>query len=436
MASGRVLSVNLSGGGVPKLPVERAWVGELGLEGDRHREDTGHGGPLRAVCLFGMEVIERLQAEGHPIDVGGVGENLTTSGVEWSRLPGGTRVKVGSDVLLELISPAMPCDTQRPNFIRGEFKRISPVLFPDDSRMYARVLTPGEVRPGDPIEVLALPKDNDPDAWERLFRVDGAELKADVRLWAAAAGSGVDIHVTVDQELAMASAPNASEPAFNHAVGLRTLPNLLPRVLDFYREHGAAGSFGIDRSPWAGAVPEYQLAVLAADLADPADMAELADPAELDEGFTVRRVGPADFAAFAGVVVTVFGEAGFDKPRVAALMPLLLASRGVHAVLAEFRKTPVATGLVSIHRKVGLLRTGTVLPEFRGHGLQRALIRERIRLAMGEGCDLVAAHTGVDTISERSVLACGLRRIGTRNMYTFDPANDPAPVATERVAVA
>ena len=52
---GRVLQVNISPGGVPKLPVERAWVGELGLGGDRHHHDTVHGGPHRAVALLAIE---------------------------------------------------------------------------------------------------------------------------------------------------------------------------------------------------------------------------------------------------------------------------------------------------------------------------------------------------------------------------------------------
>jgi len=89
-SSGRVLQVSVSPGGLPKLPVERAWVGRLGLEGDAHHDDTVHGGPHRAVCLFGIEAIERLQAEGHPLGSGSVGENLTTSGIEWSLLPVGT----------------------------------------------------------------------------------------------------------------------------------------------------------------------------------------------------------------------------------------------------------------------------------------------------------------------------------------------------------
>src|SRR4051794_8291691 len=104
IATGRVLQVNVSPGGVPKLPVERARVNRFGLEGDRHREYTLHGGPHRAVCLFAIEVIERLQSEGHPIQPGGAGENLTTAGIEWSLLPVGSTIAVGEEVLLELAS--------------------------------------------------------------------------------------------------------------------------------------------------------------------------------------------------------------------------------------------------------------------------------------------------------------------------------------------
>ena len=99
-----MLQVNVSRGGVPKLPVDRAWVGRLGLDGDAHKDRTEHGGPHRAVCLFGIEAIARLQAEGHPVEPGSVGENLTTSGVEWSLLPVGSRARIGDELELELAS--------------------------------------------------------------------------------------------------------------------------------------------------------------------------------------------------------------------------------------------------------------------------------------------------------------------------------------------
>src|SRR2546422_10691753 len=126
---GRVLQVNVSPGGVPKLPVERAWVGELGLDGDRHQHDTVHGGPHRAIALLGIEAIERVQADGHPIEPGSVGENLTTTGIELASLAPGTRLAIGGRLLLEISAPANPCDLLSASFRTGRAGRL-PILTP------------------------------------------------------------------------------------------------------------------------------------------------------------------------------------------------------------------------------------------------------------------------------------------------------------------
>src|SRR6266481_4314699 len=99
---GRVLQVNVSPGGVPKLPVAESRVGRDGLDGDAHHHDAVHGGPLRAVSLFASEAIERVRADGHPgLGPGAAGENLTTEGIELSLLPVGARLAIGGDVVLE-----------------------------------------------------------------------------------------------------------------------------------------------------------------------------------------------------------------------------------------------------------------------------------------------------------------------------------------------
>ena len=92
---------NISPGGVPKQPIERAWVGAMGLDGDAHQHRYVHGGPHRAVSLLGIEAIERVQADGHPIEPGAVGETLTTTGIELSGLPIGTRLAIGDTLVLE-----------------------------------------------------------------------------------------------------------------------------------------------------------------------------------------------------------------------------------------------------------------------------------------------------------------------------------------------
>ena len=150
---GRVLQVNVSPGGVPKTPVPSAHVGRLGLEGDAVNHPKIHGGPERAVCLFAQEIIDALRAEGHPIRPGDVGENLTVEGLDWPALEADAVLAVGDGLRLQLTQRVEPCRTIAGAFADGGFKRIQPSRVPDETRWYARVLTPGTVRPGDAVQV-------------------------------------------------------------------------------------------------------------------------------------------------------------------------------------------------------------------------------------------------------------------------------------------
>ena len=82
--SGRIVQISVSRGGVPKSMIEQAHVTALGLEGDAHRDREHHGGPERAVCLYALEAIASLRAEGHDIVPGAIGENVTVEGLDWS----------------------------------------------------------------------------------------------------------------------------------------------------------------------------------------------------------------------------------------------------------------------------------------------------------------------------------------------------------------
>lgn len=155
--TGAVASINLSDGGVPKKRVTGAKVSRLGLQGDAQNDTKGHGGPERAVCVYSLERIQRLQAEGHPIDAGTAGENLTLEGIDWDLVVPGTRIRVGEEVLLEVASFTDPCKTIRNSFVDGRFVRISQKLHPGWSRVYARVLSEGEIRSGDAVEVTPTP---------------------------------------------------------------------------------------------------------------------------------------------------------------------------------------------------------------------------------------------------------------------------------------
>lgn len=148
----RVLQVNTSPGGVPKRAVAEAFVGREGLSGDSVNHPKIHGGPERAVCLFALELIQALQAEGHPIFPGAVGENLTVAGLDWPSLEVDDVLVVG-EARIQLSQRVEPCKTIAGAFADGGFKRIKPDRAPDETRWYARVLDEGVVRPGDEVRV-------------------------------------------------------------------------------------------------------------------------------------------------------------------------------------------------------------------------------------------------------------------------------------------
>ena len=152
MPQGTVSSINVSNGGVPKAPRHTAWIDRDGVEGDRQGDLRFHGGPDRAVSIYSLDLIRALQGEGHPIAPGTIGENLTLTGVDWAEMLPGTHLKIG-DVVLELTSYTSPCKKIAGSFVDGEFVRVSQKVHPGWSRLYARVLSPGTIMPGDDVSL-------------------------------------------------------------------------------------------------------------------------------------------------------------------------------------------------------------------------------------------------------------------------------------------
>ena len=156
---GQIASINVSHpGGVPKRPIDRTTITTRGLVGDGQRtKEPVHGGPEKAVCLFGVEQIRRVNADGHHLYPGAIGENLTVSGLDLGGLASGDRLRIGdpaSGPIIQLSDPAAPCKNIAGSFEDWRIARVSHKVRPEDSRWYARVLREGPVVSGDPIELL------------------------------------------------------------------------------------------------------------------------------------------------------------------------------------------------------------------------------------------------------------------------------------------
>jgi MOSC domain-containing protein YiiM len=141
-----IVQLSVSAGGVPKHAIAEARVTPLGLAGDVQKHTKFHGGPDRALCLYALEVIERLRAEGHPIAPGTAGENVTIAGLAWAAIGPGARLALGDEVVVEVTAPATPCKQIAGSFRDGNSRRIAGL---GDARLYARVVREGLVRVGD-----------------------------------------------------------------------------------------------------------------------------------------------------------------------------------------------------------------------------------------------------------------------------------------------
>ena len=154
--TGRVHQVNVSAGGVPKLPIPGTQVRRLGLDGDGHTHpEPIHGGELAAVSLYSVEALARVAADGHRAFPGAFGENLTLEGIDWGALGPGDRLAIGGGgLVLELTKPASPCQTIAHWFVDRQIARISPTVHPEDTRWYTRVIVEGPVAPGDAVTLV------------------------------------------------------------------------------------------------------------------------------------------------------------------------------------------------------------------------------------------------------------------------------------------
>ena len=149
-----IFQINTSPGGLPKHGMVQAEVTEQGIIGDQHRDLVHHGGPDRALCLYPLEHIQVLQAEGHPVFPGAMGENLTLAGVAWGQIIPGARIKLGDSVVLEVTDFTVPCNHLKPFFLQENISRVGQKIYPGWSRVYARVIQGGTIKVGDKFEFL------------------------------------------------------------------------------------------------------------------------------------------------------------------------------------------------------------------------------------------------------------------------------------------
>ncbi|WP_351226467.1 MOSC domain-containing protein [Streptomyces sp. NPDC002133] len=131
-------------------------TGGSGVAGDTVCSLRHHGGTHQAVYAFAREDLDFWEGElGRPLPNGSFGENLTTSGLDVTGALIGERWRIGAQLVLQVTSGRVPCRTFAGHLgERGWVGRFTRTAAPG---AYLRVVEPGEIRAGDPIEIVHRP---------------------------------------------------------------------------------------------------------------------------------------------------------------------------------------------------------------------------------------------------------------------------------------
>lgn len=188
--------------------------------------------------------------------------------------------------------------------------------------------------------------------------------------------------------------PTASEleafEAFSAAHGqvatLHLLSHAAPALLPLLRGRGYA--------------LEYVLHAYVHDLSGPSPAPPLSIREEADPG------------AWAALSARGFG------PGTEAMMRLVAQAPGTVRLVAEVDGQPAGTAALSVTAGVAALYGTSTLPEFRGRGVQTALLAARLHLAAELGADLASVFVTPGSGSERNVRRAGFRVAGARLTFT------------------
>lgn len=145
MAELTIASVNISDEkGTVKKPVNCVSLDLSGICGDAHSGDWH-----RQISLLDSESIERFKADNRvEICPGDFGENLTTAGLDISLLKPGDRLWAPGGPVLEVTQIGKECHGDA----CAIYRRVGRCVMPARG-VFCRVVTPGDLRRGDILEV-------------------------------------------------------------------------------------------------------------------------------------------------------------------------------------------------------------------------------------------------------------------------------------------
>jgi GNAT superfamily N-acetyltransferase len=192
----------------------------------------------------------------------------------------------------------------------------------------------------------------------------------------------------------------------------------MDRLEGFFRSRGAA--VNIEHSPHAHAsVAEhygkrgYRPIEFSNTLYRPLSRGEALPAAPVE----VRPINSDEVDLWARTVLHGFAEQIAVTDEMFETLSCFACNPASAYFIAQIGGVPAGGGAVCIHERVGVVNGASTLPQFRGRGVQRALLLARLRYAVEQGCDLAMTNTAPGSGSQRNVERLGFRVAHSRTKF-------------------
>ena len=117
-------------------------VVDFGIKGDAHG-----GNWHRQISLLAKESVDEMRARGVTLENGDFAENIVTEGIDLKKLPIGSRLLIGNDVVLEVTQIGKECHSGC-----VIMQKAGKCVMPTDG-IFAKVINPGNIKAEDEIVI-------------------------------------------------------------------------------------------------------------------------------------------------------------------------------------------------------------------------------------------------------------------------------------------
>lgn len=214
------------------------------------------------------------------------------------------------------------------------------------------------------------------------------------------------------------SVKNIPGPAFNTVKGL-TDENVITQILDYYKEREIPARFELTPVHATSSLLAYlsEAGFYQSDFHTTLYAALSSELEPIDPQITVRRLKGNEFELFADIYVKGFQLPTFLKSGIAQNNEVLYDNNQWGFYLASVEDEPAGIGVVFTNEGISTLAAAATVPNLKNHGVQSALIQERLNEARRLDSKLVIGQAKFASTSQNNMERAGMHVAYTKAIW-------------------